>query len=495
MRKLMAASFFIAAYFLCVSAQCAPVSGAGQGDVLSRIGSATTQQQEEAKTTEETPRKFETAPGRIPMLEKAVDPDSYVLGPYDELAVSIMGAEPREFSLTVLPEGDVVMPGVGVVHADGLTLTEFRRALTSKVGIYFRNIELQCYLKAPAIFKVFVTGEVRDPGAVEVSGVERVTDAIEKAGKVAGSGSQRLIMLDRDGDTLRVDLYRFLKQGDFESNPYLRSGDRVHVPPKGWQVTIIGQVNLAGMYEIIEGETVNDLINLAGGFTTDALKDSAVVSSVGADGVVSTITIPAAQFGMRLKDNDEIGVFDRLKGRLQVHVEGAVKRTGRFFLAPGEGLAELIVRAGGFTDRADLSRAYIEKKNGAITRVNLPDYISPTPAKDMRLEDGDLLTIPRIPSTITVGGEVTKPGEFNFNGDLTVAQYVGLAGGPTGDGSMNSVVIYSPDGKARGAHRDMHPSRGDVIIVKRSHYRLIGDVLGGVIRLGTVVISIIVLTR
>jgi len=106
-----------------------------------------------------------------------------------------------------------------------------------------------------------------------------------------------------------------------------------------------------------------------------------------------------------------------------------------------------------------------------------------------------LLTIPRIPSTITVGGEVTKPGEFNFNGDLTVAQYVGLAGGPTGDGSMNSVVIYSPDGKSRGAHRDVHPSRGDVIIVKRSHYRILGDLLGGVIRLGTVVISIIVLTR
>lgn len=495
MRKLMAASFLIAAYFLCVSAHWAPVSGAGQSDVLSRIGSSSAQDQEEGKANEETGKKFETAPGIIPMLEKAIDPDSYVLGPYDELAVSIMGPESRTFSLTVLPEGNVFMPGVGVVHADGLTITEFRSALTTKVEKYFRNIELYCYLKAPAIFRVFVTGEVRNPRAVEVSGVERVTDAIEKAGKVTDSGSRRLITLERNGKAERVDLLLFLKKGDFENNPYLRSGDRVHVPPKGWQASIVGEVNMPSMYEIIDGETVRDLINIAGGFTTDAFEDSVLLSRVGDAGGVSTAAIPDARFDMSLKDMDEIGVFNRLKGRLQVHVEGAVRRTGRFFLAPGEGLAELIVRAGGFTDRADLSHAYIEKKNGAITRVNLPDYLSPTPAKDMRLEDGDLLTIPRIPSTITVGGEVTKPGEFGFNGDLTVAQYVGLAGGPTGDGSMNSVVIYSPDGKARGAHRDMHPSRGDVIIVKRSHYRILGDLLGGVIRLGTVVISIIVLTR
>jgi polysaccharide export outer membrane protein len=498
MRKPMGACVITALCLACLFTPGTPARGAEQRGILAKrtiaeIGQA--QAQEETKTTEETPKKFETVPGKVPMLERAVDPDSYVLGPYDELAVSIMGPEPRDFSLTVLPEGDVVMPGVGSIHADGLTLTEFRRALAAKVEQYFRNIGFYCYLKAPAIFRVFVTGEVRNPGAVEVSGVERVTDAIEKAGNVTGSGSRRLITVERGRDTLRVDLLAFLEQGDFESNPYLRSGDRVHVPVKSWQASIFGQVNLPGIYEIIEGETVRDLIGFAGGFTTDAFTDSVLVSSVGANGELSTASIPASELGMVLKDMDEVAVYDRLKDRLQVHVEGAVKRTGRFYLAPGEGLDELIVRTGGFTDRADLAHAYIEGKKGAVRMVNLPDYLSPDPSKNLTLEDGDVLTIPRIPSTITVGGEVNNPGEFNYNSEFTVAQYVGLAGGPTKDGSIDRVVLYSPGGKARRVDRGMHPARGDVIIVKRSAYSIVGEVAGGIIRLGTVVISIIVLTK
>ena len=495
MRNLMAVCVLIAACMLGAAARDACARGMGQRRVISRIDTPSAQAQQEEQATEATGKKFETAPGKIPMLEKAVDPDAYVLGPYDELAVSIMGPEPRIFSLTVLPEGNVFMPGVGVVHADGLTLTEFRAALTSKVEQYFRNIELYCYLKAPAIFRVFVTGQVRNPGSVEVSGVERVSDAIEKAGKVTDSGSQRLIVLERGGKPERIDLLLFLKRGDYDRNPYLRSGDRIYVPPKGWQASIVGEVTLPSMYEIIEGETVNDLIAIAGGFTTDAFQDSVLLSRVGNAGGITTASIPSARFDLSLADMDEIGVFSKFKGRLQVFVDGAVKRTGRFFLAPGEGLADLIVRTGGFTERADLSRAFIERKDGTVIQVNLPDYLSPEPTKDFRIEDGDLLTIPRIPSTITVGGEVTQPGEFNFNGDLTVAQYVGMAGGPTMEGSMGSIVIYSADGKSRQGNSEMHPARGDVIIVKRSPYRMFAEFLGGVVRLGTVVITIIALTR
>ena len=131
---------------------------------------------------EETASAPEGKPGipfsELPILEKAIDPDRYVLGPFDALGVTIMGPDSRTYTLNVLPEGDVLIPGVGPVHADGLTLTEFRRALAAKVDMYFRNIELYCYLETPALFRVFVTGEVANPGVVAVSGVERVTDAI-----------------------------------------------------------------------------------------------------------------------------------------------------------------------------------------------------------------------------------------------------------------------------------------------------------------------------
>jgi len=197
MRKSIGASFLIAAFVWCVSVAGVSASSAAERDVLSETGLGDAEpmsDQADGQNTEEA-GKYERVVLASTKLEKAVDPDSYVLGPYDGIVVSIMGPEPRVFSLTVLPEGDVLMPGVGVIHADGLTLTEFRRALASKVDAYFHNIELYCYLETPAAFRVFVTGEVERPGAVEVSGMERVTDAIEKAGRVAQNGSRRLITL------------------------------------------------------------------------------------------------------------------------------------------------------------------------------------------------------------------------------------------------------------------------------------------------------------
>ena len=178
-----------------------------------------------------------------------------------------------------------------------------------------------------------------------------------------------------------------------------------------------------------------------------------------------------------------------------MQVEGGTLRTGRFFLAQNEGLADLIVRSGGLKASADRSAAYIQKKNGTTVKVDLKDYLSPAPAKNIELEDGDVLTIPEIRKMVSVGGEVNAPGEFPYNGDMTIVQYIGLAGGPSKDGSVDRVVIYSPDGRSHGVGRDAHPDRGDVIIVKKSAYKVFGDFFSGVIRIGTIVVSILILNK
>ncbi|MGD1047459.1 MAG: SLBB domain-containing protein [Candidatus Krumholzibacteriaceae bacterium] len=503
--KSYATNLLIVALALALSSMIAPAAMGQQQDVyrqdvLKKKGLKNIEQSlavGAGGTSEEQPGEQPTPAAllsNLPTLERAIDPDQYVLGPYDGLVVSIMGPEPRIYSLNVLPEGDVLIPGVGPVHADGLTLTEFRRALAAKVNIYFRNIDLYCYLETPAVFRVFVTGEVANPGPVAVSGVERVTDAIEGAGSVKSNGSLRLITVERGGKEIRVDLLRFVQQGDLGNNPFLRSGDRVHVPPAGWHATIQGQVKKPGNYEIIEGETVADLIDLAAGFTTEAIDDSVLVARIAAGGI-ATVGIPKSRFGMPLADQDEIGVFDRLKGRRYVQVEGATLRTGRFFLAQNEGVADLIVRAGGLKPTADRSAAYIQKKNGTTVKLDLKDYMSPAPAKTIELEDGDALAIPEMPKTVSVGGEVNEPGQFPYNGDMTIVQYIGLAGGPTKDGSVDRVVIYSPDGHERGVGRDAHPDRGDVVIVKKSAYKVFGDFFSGVIRIGTIVVSILILNK
>jgi protein involved in polysaccharide export with SLBB domain len=90
---------------------------------------------------------------------------------------------------------------------------------------------------------------------------------------------------------------------------------------------------------------------------------------------------------------------------------------------------------------------------------------------------------------------VNQPGEFPYSGDLSIVQYIGLAGGPTKDGSVDRIKIYSPGGEARRADRNTNPNRGDVIIVEKSNYKLVGDFFNSVIKIGALVVSILILTQ
>ena len=207
------------------------------------------------------------------------------------------------------------------------------------------------------------------------------------------------------------------------------------------------------------------------------------------------MTVPANRFDMELRDLDEISGFDRREGSRRVFVLGAVKRKGRFYLGENESVAELLVRAGGFTEYADLDSVYVVRANGERLKFNLRELLLPRIGVNITLVDGDVLEVLSIQQNVSVGGEVQAPGQFSFRSDWTVAQYVGMAGGPTEAGSINRVVIISPDGSSRKGGQSDYPGRGDVIIVKRSHTRIFGEFFSGLIRLGTVVLSIIVLTK
>lgn len=431
----------------------------------------------------------------IPKLEKAVDPDRYVLGPYDRLLVNLVGTDPRTFTFVVLPEGDVFLPGMGAIRADGLTLNEFRARLVAEVTRHFKNLEVYCYLQEPRIFRVFVTGEVERPGAVEASAVQRVSDAIEKAGSIISVGSNRRALLIRDGDTLHVDVLRYVLKGEFETNPLLSNGDRIHVPVAVAHAVVRGSVAKSSSYEILPGETVGELIDLAGGFTGEAVRDTVLLTRVGRDGTVSTIPLPADRFDTVLQDRDEVNVLDGMSKAKRVFVFGATKQTGHYFITEGEGLRTLVGRISGFYRDADLSTATLERADGSITRVDLKQFIPPATGKDIPLRDGDILHVPQVDQTVAVGGEVQLPGRIPYTASWTAAQYIGAVGGPTQDGSIDRVIIISINGISRSGNRDSIPNSGDVLIVKRSKTSIFADIFGGLIGLGTLVISIVALTN
>ncbi len=431
----------------------------------------------------------------LPRLGKFVDPDQYILGPYDRLLISITGTETRDFDLLVLPEGNVFFPGIGSIRADGISLSEFRERVLEKISKFFYDIELHCYLISPRIFKVFVSGEVNMPGMVEVSAVESVSEAIKKAGDITSKGSSRMVEVRRKGEVIKVDLMKVIRAGDMKEDVFLSNGDAIHVPSAEIHATVHGCIRRGGRYEIVQGETIRDIIQFAGGMSGTAVRDSILLSRVIAGDTVSTFSVTVDDFDKKLKDLDVINILDRFSTAARVFVFGAVQKTGRFYITEGEKLSNLLARVGSFNNSADLRAVSIERENKEHLRIDLTKYLSQNVDLDIRLKDGDKLYVPSVHTIVAVGGEVQTPGSFKYQGDLTVAHYVGLAGGPTEKGSMGRIVIYSPDGSVRKTTKDARPNRGDVIIVKKSKVRLAAEFFNGVIRLGTVVISVIIITR
>jgi protein involved in polysaccharide export with SLBB domain len=431
----------------------------------------------------------------IPKLEQAIDPDEYILGPYDRLLVNVIGTESRTFAMVVLPEGDVFVPSVGAIKADGLSLNEFRKRLDEEVNRFFKNVKIFCYLQEPRIFRVFVTGEVETPGAVNVSAVQRVSDAVELAGSIISEGSNRRVMLYRSADTLEVDVLRYVLKGDFSTNPFLSNGDRIHVPVAQRHATIRGAVHKGMNYEVLPDESIGDLIDLAGGFRAEAVRDRVLLTRVHEDGTVNTIPVLADEFDMILNDRDELNIIDGMTGTNRVFVFGATSQEGTYYITEGEGLRSLLGRIAIYNVDADLTAATLERENGELVSVDLKAFVPPSTVEDIPLGDGDILHIPTVDQTVAVGGQVQLPGRMRFVSHWTVAQYVGAAGGPTQEGSIDRVIVISKNGESITTDSHYHPNSGDVIIIKRSKTRIFADIFTGLIGVGTLIISIVALSR
>jgi len=480
---------------LCIAASAGGAVAQDRTERLIRQAGDLEKEEPEEKPKTELVKVPARSSAGFPRLEKAVDPSRYVLGPYDRLLVEIVGPETRSFELIVLPEGDVLVPRVGALRADGLTISQFRDSLIEVLEEHFRNVEIFCYLLQPRTFRVFVTGEVADPGAVDVTAVQRVSDAVDFAGSILSQGSNRNTLLIRDGDTTHVDILRYTLEGDFSTNPYLSNGDRIHVPVAGPHAIVLGSVVKSQVYEILEGETIADLIDLAGGFTAEAVTDTVLVTRIGRGGTVRTLKVPSSEYDMDLQDRDEIHVMDGMTGAARVYVFGATPQTGHYYITEGDGLRSLLGRISVFDPDADLSAASLETSEGEIMKIDLRDYITNDSDKDIALDSGDILHVPSVTQVVSVGGEVQMPSRIEYVSGWTVAQYVGASGGPTREGSMDRILIISEDGRSRNVGRKAVPESGDVIIVRRSRSSIFGEWFGGLIGVGTLIISIVALTQ
>ncbi|MDE5875603.1 MAG: SLBB domain-containing protein, partial [Muribaculaceae bacterium] len=307
-------------------------------------------------------------------------------------------------------------------------------------GVSDADTDVQVTLGQVRTIQVDIMGEVAMPGTFQLSPFASVFHALYRAGGISDIGSLRNIQVLRNGKKVAgIDIYDYLFKGKTASNIRLQEGDVIIVPPYEQLVSIDGNVKRPMYYEIKPNETIKSILDYAGGFTGDAY--SGMVRLSRQDGNENQLfNIERDQFSSyRLKDGDILTVgtvLDRYANR--VDLEGAVYRPGMYALNKNiSTVGDLIRLAEGVTDDAFTQRVLLYREGPnlelQVIALNLDDILSGK-AADVELKRNDLIVVKSYKdmeedATLTINGQVAKPGEYPYARNITLEDLILQAGG------------------------------------------------------------------
>lgn len=377
--------------------------------------------------------------------ENTATPENYRLGPGDEVVIEIWGDNEALINQVISPEGRISISRVGPVQLSGLTIdeasTRIRKALSTKFsGLDGSKSSVSVTLGRIRTIQVNVLGEVNTPGTYRLSAFSTVFNAIYRAGGVTATGSLRDIKVVRSGKEIAsVDVYGYLLDGRTDIDIRLQEGDVIMVPTYGCLVEIAGKVKRPMKYEMKEGESVETLLQYAGGFASDAFRANlSLVRQSGDEREILTVEDKDYASCM-LEDGDAVDVgasLDRFSN--MVEVRGYVFRPGQYQLGGDIATVRQLVNfAGGPKEDAFLPRAVLirEKEDLSVETlsVDLAGVLSGA-SEDVLLRKNDVLVVSGIHEledrgTLTINGMVARPGEFVFSDNTTIEDLILQAGG------------------------------------------------------------------
>jgi protein involved in polysaccharide export with SLBB domain len=341
-----------------------------------------------------------------PALEGPVDPGKYFVGPSDVLSVNIWISPPLNFSLTVTPEGTLIVPTVGEIQVADLTLGEAKKKVIAEIKKKYLAGNPSVTLLNPRQITVTVAGAVRYPGKYILYATDRADKAVSEANKITEANklfqinnlsaleerfqSKRNIRLTRrSGEVIHVDIPKYYATRDVQYNQMLRGGDEVFVPridSKKNVFGVYGGVNVQGSFELVEGEHLLDALQLAFGLTARAKADSILLYRYDVETGRQIITVH--DFHNMMNDTlrntaivagDRIVVQERpdVRENYKVTVDGEVKYPGTYPLSKDSTkLSTVIEWCGGFTEYASLANAQVYRATVSREDVELEKLLS-----------------------------------------------------------------------------------------------------------------------
>ncbi len=424
------------------------------------------------------------------MLEGAVDVNKYIVGPNDIFALGIWGILNQALPISVSPEGSLIIPSVGEVNVNGLTLNEAKQKVIEKVKRRFISANISLTLISPRRFTITVSGVGQ--GSYPTSAILRASSVIAfiysdsvslmKSGtspSERGRFSLRNITLTRkSGQVTKIDLIKYYATRDDKYNPYLVEGDVLNLPKYDWEAKFIavhGAVQFPGIYEYIEGDDLETAIQLVRGGTTMANLDSIILSRSDPDGnnMRNEIVSYSENKNMKMKPNDRLNIMGYQENRrdFRVYVLGEITEPGYYPISFNTTkISDVIGMARGFTrysylptselfrrvdtfsvqvnNRDSMETFFTQRLNDVIAnkderesfeqdfkfkfgRVNV-DFEKAYRGdliNDITLQNGDVIFIGTNKKQVYVYGQVNKPGFVPLKEGADVDYYVEFAGG------------------------------------------------------------------
>jgi protein involved in polysaccharide export with SLBB domain len=386
---------------------------------------------------------------------KLATPMNYILGPGDELQVSLNGVQEYNASIPVSVEGKVSIQFVGQIYVSGISIEAAMQKIKVAMAKVYSTIgsgqsQVTVSLSRIRTIRVTIIGS-KQPGNYSISSLATVYNALFLGGGPGKNESYRNIELIRNNKIYtKVDLYKFLVNGDQSDNVGLKDNDVIRIPAYKHRVTLEGQVKRPGIFEMKSGEFFSDLLSFASGFNEFAYTASVNVLQK-TDKEFRVRDIKQSEFNSYKPLSGDVFRVTKILNRFEnrIKINGAVFRPDTYSFYEGMRVSDLIAKADGLKEDAYSKRARIIRVKSDLTteivNVSLDKALGGDLESDIALNKEDVVTVYSILDfveefKITIDGQIKNPGVYDYYEGLTLNDLFVQAGGLTGSASKRVEV-------------------------------------------------------
>lgn len=365
----------------------------------------------------------------------AIGNPNYRVSPGDEYSLVYFDGTKNVTQLIQIDANfNAEIANIGNLSAYGKTYLEFKKYVEDQVKLFNSYAKPVLTLEGCGIYNVTVSGEVYATQTVPVWGLTRLSDLLSFGTEYASL--REIKITGKDGKTKSYDLYEAVRNGQTENNPYLEPNSIVEFVKSDATVELEGSVKRPGVYQLKDGESLCDLINVYGdGFTNKADSASVAVSRY-VDGKLTRCYVSLADSKQFiLQYGDIISVQETVNVLPSVIVQGAVEGNKVFYqFYEGETGAQFITHIGNLlTADSKIDDIYITRDGMVIDNSEV-------------LQEGDVITVPFLQRYVTVTGAVRNPGKFVYEPGKDASYYVWQAGGFVQEARKSSLKVYDVNG-------------------------------------------------